>query len=147
MEVERDRTQGHIAAAEQRGRDAEKRETAQAQQEAVKRRAADAAKAEEGRQQAADAARRAGLLKNNPYAETPQDELRQGFREDVRSIEMNKVILNRPRARKVWPESEEAIAKAGERQKQRRAVAEARDWNIGQPPPQTQTNTQRGEGR
>ena len=153
VEVERDRTQGHIAAAEQRGRDAEKRETAQAQQEAVKRRAADAAKAEEGRQraaaaaQAADAARRAGLLKNNPYAETPEEELRKGYREDLRSIEMHKGILRRDRARKVWPESEEAVAKAGTRQKQRSAVAEAKGWDIGQPPPQTQSNTRReGEG-
>ena len=106
-----------------------------------------AAQAEEARQQAAaDAARRADLLKDNPYAETPQDELRKGYREDVRSIEMHQVILNRARARKVWPESEEAIANAGERQKQRRAVAEAKGWDIGQPP-RTQSNTQRGEGR
>ena len=144
--------QEEIAAAEQRGRDAEKREAARAQQEAVKRRVKAAAKAEEQRlevlaaAQAADAARRAALLKNNPYAETPQDELRKGWREDVRSIEMHQVILRRARARKVWPESEEAIAKAGTRQKQRRAVAEARGWDIGQPP-RTQSNTQRGEGR
>ena len=142
--------QEEIAAAEQRGREAEKRETTQAQQDAVKRRVEAAAKAEEQRlevlatAQAADAARRAALLKDNPYAETPQGELRVGWYEDVRSIEMHQVILNRARARKVWPESEKAIAKAGERQNQRRAVAEARDWDIGQPI-STQSNTQRGE--
>ena len=119
----------------------------------MKRRAAEAAaKAEEQRlealaaAQAADAARRAALLKDNPYAETPEGELRKGWREDVRSIEMHKGILNRARARKVWPESEEKIELARERQKQRRAVAEAKGWDIGQPP-RTQSNTQRGQGR
>ena len=144
--------QEEIAAAEQRGREAEKRETTQAQQAAVKRRVEAAAKAEEQRlealaaAQAADAARRAALLKDNLYAEMTQGELRKAYREDVRSIEMHQVILNRARARKVWPASEEKIAEAGERQKQRSAVAEAKGWDIGQPP-RTQSNTQRSEGR
>ena len=144
--------QEEIAAAEQRGREAGKREAARAQQEAEKREAASAARAEEQRlealaaAQAADAARRADLLKNNPYAETPEGELRKGYLADVATIEMNKGILNR--ARKVWPESEEAIANAGERQKQRRAVAEAKGWDIGQPPRTPPgPNTQRDEGR
>ena len=117
--------------AEQDERDERKRREDRAKAQA-------AAQAEEARQRA---------LAENPYRNETEEELRKGWREDVATIGMNKIILNRARARKVWPESEEAIAKAGERQNQRRAVAEARDWNIGQPPPQTQTNTQReGEG-
>ena len=124
-------------------------ETLHAEREERKRREAEqaAAQAEEAgaKAQAADAARRADLLKDNPYAETPQGELRKGYRDDVATIEMHQVILNRARARKVWPESEEKIAEAGTRQKQRSAVAEAKGWNIGQPP-RTQSNTQRDGG-
>ena len=116
--------------AEQDERDERKRREAAA-------RAQTATQAEEARQQA---------LAENPYRDETEEELRKGWREDVASIGMHQVILRRARARKVWPESEEAIAKAGERQNQRRAVAEARDWDIGQPI-STQSNTQRGEGR
>ena len=124
---------------EEDARDERKRREAAARVQA-------AAQAEEARQEAADAARRADLLKDNPYAETPQGELRKGYREDLRRIEMHKGILRRDRARKVWPESEEKIAEAGGRQKQRLAVAEAKGWDIGQPP-RTQSNTQRDGGR
>ena len=58
-------------------------------------------------------------------AKAKAKELRKGYREDVRSIEMHKGILNRARARKVWPESEEAVAKAGTRQAARRKEAAA----------------------
>ena len=57
--------------------------------------------------------------------EAKAEELRKGYREDVRSVEMHQVILNRARARKVWPESEEAVAKAGTRQAARRKEAAA----------------------
>ena len=128
------------------GRAARRRETAAAEKRKEReaaasaerqRQAAAATQAEEARQQA---------LAENPYRDETEKELRVGWHEDVRSIEMHQGILRRARARKVWPESEEAIAKAGERQNQRRAVAEAKGWNIGQPI-STQSNTQRGEGR
>ena len=115
--------------AEQDARDERKRREAAARAQA-------AAQAEEARQQA---------LAENPYRDETEEELRKGYRKDVATIEMHQVILNRARARKVWPESEEAVATAEERQKQRRAVAEAKGWDIGQPP-RTQSNTQRGEG-
>ena len=116
---------------------AEKRKEREAAASAERQRQAAATQAEEARQQA---------LAENPYRDETEKELRVGWHEDVRSIEMHQGILRRARARKVWPESEEAIAKAGERQNQRRAVAEAKGWNIGQPI-STQSNTQRGEGR
>ena len=115
--------------AEEDARDERKRREAGAKAQA-------AAQAEAARQRA---------LADNPYRDKTEKELRGGYREDVRSIEMHKGILNRARARKVWPESEEAVAKAEERQKQRRAVAEAKGWDIGQQR-RAQSNTQRGGG-
>ena len=74
-------------------------------------------------EQAAEAAGKPALTAE--ALEAKAEELRKGYREDVRSVEMHQVILDRARARKVWPESEEAVAKAGTRQAARRKEAAA----------------------
>ena len=74
-------------------------------------------------EQAAEAAGKPALTAE--ALEAKAEELRKGYREDVRAVEMHQVILDRARARKVWPESEEAVAKAGTRQAARRKEAAA----------------------
>ena len=76
--------------------------------------------------------------------EAKAEELRKGYREDVRSVEMHKGILNRARARKVWPESEEAVAKAGTRQAARRKEAAA--LGIELEPRRREPERDRGRG-
>ena len=123
------------AARTARKREADRKEREEEEAVAERERLAAAARAEAARQAA---------LADNPYRNDTERELRKGYREGVSEIDKHKGILNRARARKVWPESEAAVAAAGKRQEQRRAVAEANGWDIGQPR-RTQSNTPENE--
>ena len=132
-----------LVAAGERQRQAEAAER-QRQQDA------EAKAAERQRQQdaeAADAAERRALLAGNPYAETPEADLRAAYRRAGRDIGMHRDTLAEGSAWKVH-EAERANLAAAEKERwYMQAAAQARGIDLAPGRSKTGPDKERGDGR
>ena len=92
---------------------------------------------EERRKKKEAATKRQALLADNPYGDTPERELRRGFRADRKEIEWRRGVLARPSAVNVHEKTREEIEALQTRNAQRREAAALRGIELvkGQGPP------------